>query len=118
MQNRRMARRTLYMALVFTLISLVTMHATVLGKVTVKCPICGEENVFWGFAGWGGYIYYYPSRFQMVFFPQTYPTALWTCKKCHYTAWLQDFKDLPPEKIAVVRKAVEAAPAIPAFKEY
>ena len=111
-------RKARYMVLAATFLLAVSLNAIVLDTVTEKCPICGEENTFYGFAGWGGYVYHYASKFQMVFFPHTYPTSLWTCKKCHYTAWIGDFQHLPPEKIVAVRKAVEAAPPIPEFKEY
>jgi hypothetical protein len=113
-----LVRKTQYMALAATFLLAASLSATVLHTVTERCPICGEENTFYGFAGWGGYAYHYASKFQMVFFPHTYPTSLWTCKKCHYTAWIGDFQHLPPEKIVAVRKAVEGAPLIPEFKEY
>lgn len=96
----------------------VRLSAVVLTTVRVKCPICGEQNEFYGFVSFGGYVYYYASKFQMVFFPHTYPTALWTCKRCHYTAWAGDFTKIPAEKVAAVRKAVGSAPQIPPFKNY
>jgi hypothetical protein len=111
-------RKAQCLALAATFLLAASLSATVLHTVTEKCPICGEENTFYGFGGWGGYVYHYASKFQMVFFPHTYPTSLWTCKKCHYTAWIGDFQHLPPEKIVAVRKAVAGAARIPEFTEY
>ena len=116
--HRSILRKTHGWVLAITLFFTLSLNGTVLDKVTIKCPICGEENVFYGFAGWGNYLYFYPSRFQMVFFPHTYPTALWTCKKCHYTAWIGEFQGLREQKIAAVRKALKEAPAIPEFTNY
>ncbi|HEY7402673.1 MAG TPA: hypothetical protein VIB39_04070 [Candidatus Angelobacter sp.] len=116
--RRIFLRKTYGLLLAITRLFTLSANATVLDRVTIKCPICGEVNSFYGFAGWGGYLYYYPSRFQMVFFPHTYPTSLWTCKKCHYTAWIGDFQDFPSEKAAAVRKALKDAPVIPEFANY
>ena len=115
--RRTVLRKAQCLVLAIMLFFAMGLNATVLHKVTVKCPICGEENTFYGFAGWGGYLYSYPSKFQMVFFPHTYPTSLWTCKKCHYTAWIGDFEALPAEKIEAARNALKEA-ALPEFTNY
>src|SRR5215472_3405610 len=86
--------------------------------VKVKCPICGQENEFFEYASWGSYVYSWPSKFQMVFWPHTYPTSMYICKKCHYTTWMWDFKEAKPEKITEIRAALETFKDVPAFDKY
>ena len=77
------------------------------GEVNVVCPICHTQNVFTGIMSWGSYIYQWPSKFQLVFFPQTDPSQLYHCKRCHFTAWSWDFEALPIEKSGAIAKMLE-----------
>jgi len=86
--------------------------------VKVKCPICGQENDFYTYASSGSYVYSWPSKFQMVFWPHTDATSLYICKRCHYAAWMWDFKQDGPEKAAELRGILTAFTDIPTFDKY
>jgi len=83
-----------------------TLAAITIVDVKVKCPVCGAVNDFHAYASWGSYVYSWPSKFQMVFWPHTYSSSLYICRECHYAAWMWDFKNLKPENVAKVQKAV------------
>lgn len=53
---------------------------------------------------WGGYIYQYPSKYDLVFWPFTYPKGLWVCEDTGYVSFLTDFKDVSDDE----RKAIAA----------
>src|SRR5258708_31597817 len=114
----KLARKSRLLILAGCLVVTRSLSAIVISPIKVKCPVCGEENEFCGFTAFGGYVYYYPSRFQTVFFPRSYPMTLWMCKKCHYTAWSSDFDRLDAKKIPDVQKAVEDAGTVPKFENY
>ena len=81
----------------------------------LKCPMCGETNILYVWASYGSYIYQWPSKFQMIFWPSTDPHDLFLCKKCHFAAFSHDWQKPPEEKLEATRKLLSgiAAPAIP-----
>jgi len=75
-------------------------------------------NDFFDYASWGSYVYQWSSKFQLVFWPQTYPTSLYICKRCHYAAWMWDFKKLKPEQIEKARQAIADFGSAPNAAKY
>jgi hypothetical protein len=73
--------------------------ATTWADVEVTCPVCGVVNVFQAPASYGTYVYREPSRLQYVFWPSTTDRFLDTCKRCHLTAYMGDFQEIPKEKV-------------------
>jgi len=104
--------------LVFCLTVTLNLLGITTFPVKMKCPICGEENEFYEYASWGSYVYQWPSKFQMVFWPHTYSTSMYICKRCHYTTWMWDFKDARPEKTADLRKILSEFSDVPKFDKY
>ena len=82
-------------------------HAITWAPVEVECPVCKTKNNFLEPMSWGSYIYHYPSKYQLVFWPHTDGASWYSCKKCRYTAFMGIFKDVPPEKIAELRTLLE-----------
>jgi hypothetical protein len=111
-------RRSRWAVLAACLIIAASAVAITVMPVKVKCPVCGEVNDFYTYASWGSYVYSWPSKYQMVFWPQTDSTSMYICKKCHFTAWMWDFKDLKPEKVEDARKAASAFGDLPKFDKY
>ncbi|HKQ99551.1 MAG TPA: hypothetical protein VJT09_02690 [Pyrinomonadaceae bacterium] len=91
--------------------ALITWH-----PVEVECPVCKTRNIFMQWGSYGSYIYQYPSKYQLVFWPQTDGAAWWSCKRCRLTAFMGDFKSIPAEKIPALREALRDA-KLPPQKE-
>jgi len=105
-------------ALVGTVMVSLSLLAITTVAVKVKCPICGEVNDFYDYASWGSYIYSWPSKFQLVFWPHTYSESLYSCKRCHYSAWMWDFKGLKPEQVEKAREAAASFGSTPKADKY
>jgi len=60
----------------------------------------------WG--SYGNYIYQFPSKYQLVFWPYTDDQAWYSCRKCHLTIFMGDFEGIPPEKIPELSKTLAA----------
>jgi hypothetical protein len=86
--------------------------------VKVVCPICGTENEFFEYASYGSYIYQYPSKFQLVFWPHTWSATIYSCKKCHLSLFMWDFKEFPKDKVESTRKLLEDVKLSGEFKSY
>jgi uncharacterized protein (DUF2225 family) len=67
----------------------------------------------WG--SYGNYIYQFPSKYQLIFWPHTDSQSWYSCKKCHFSAFMGDFNSVPKEKIAELQKMLEGV-SLPAQK--
>lgn len=73
------------------------------GPADFECPICKTKNTFWQWYSYGSYIYHWPSKFQMIYWPHTDSKFLFHCKKCHFTAYSGDFQKPRQDKIDATR---------------
>jgi len=73
----------------------------------IECPICKTKNTFMVWGSYGSYIYQFPSKYQLVFWPHTDSQSWYSCQKCRYTAFMGNFADFPQEKIAELQKLLE-----------
>jgi len=51
---------------------------------------------------WGGYIYEFPSKYDMVFWPFVTDNGLWYCADTGFIAFYGDFKNLPEAERAAI----------------
>ena len=81
--------------------------ATTWSPTEVECPICHTKNSFDEIMSYGGYIYGWPSKFQMIYWPDTAGSVLYACKRCNYSAFMWDFRNPPANKIEDIRHALQ-----------
>lgn len=74
----------------------------------VECPVCKTKNTFLVPGSWGSYIYQYPEKFELIFWPLTDSPTIHTCKQCHVSVFMWDFEELPKEKHEELRKQLQA----------
>jgi hypothetical protein len=72
------------------------------------CPVCNTKNIFMVVGSYGNYIYQYPSKYQLVFWPYTDGASWYSCKKCRMTAFMGDYENVPKEKVADLRKVLDS----------
>jgi hypothetical protein len=72
------------------------------------CPVCGTKNIFMVPGSWGNYIYQFPSKYQLIFWPYTDGASWYSCKKCRLTAFMDDFEKVPKDKVADLLKVLES----------
>ncbi|MCC7308459.1 MAG: hypothetical protein IT173_12910 [Acidobacteria bacterium] len=82
------------------------------------CPVCKTKNTFQVWGSYGSYIYQWPSKYQWVFWPWTDSPSVYLCKKCHVATFLDDYEDLPKDKLAVLEKELAKIPFNRKFKDY
>ena len=73
----------------------------------INCPVCGTKNIFMEVMSYGNYIYQYPSKYQLVFWPHTDSPSWYSCKQCRLTAFMGEFQELPKEKIPALREMLK-----------
>jgi hypothetical protein len=81
-----------------------------------ECPICKTKNTFMVWMSFGTYIYQWPSKYQLIYWPFTDSQAWYSCKKCRYTAYIGHFDNVPKEKIPELQKML-AGVSLPPQKE-
>ena len=73
---------------------------------TTECPLCKKTVPVQRVASYGSYVYGYPSKYQLVFWPHTDSLSFYFCPDCHYSAFMGDFAKLPADKVKAVKEAV------------
>lgn len=71
----------------------------------VECPLCGATNEFQVVGSFGSYIYGWPSKFELIFWPTTESEFIYSCLECRYTCFMYDFDDPPEDKLDALREA-------------
>jgi hypothetical protein len=112
------ARRARWLALALVLAVAVPVLAITTVGVKVVCPVCGTENDFLDYLSWGSYVYQYPSKFQLVFWPHTWSASVYSCKKCHLSLFMWDFKEFPKDKIQTAKEVLEGVKPSGDYKTY
>jgi hypothetical protein len=75
----------------------------------MECPICEKSTEMEVIASYGSYIYNWPSKYQLIFWPSTTGYGVYFCEHCHLAMFMGDFQDLakePKEKREAVAKAI------------
>lgn len=83
-----------------------------------NCPIDNEKNTFMVVGSYGSYIYFYPSKYQWLFFPVTDSPTYYVCKKCHLATYMWDFDKIPKDKIPELKKALADVKISKPFTKY
>lgn len=83
-------------------------------ETEVQCPVCQTKNTFLVPGSWGGYIYGYETKFELVFWPFTDSPTVHSCKRCRLTAFMGDFEKVPKEKHAELLKRLAGVRLEPA----
>jgi hypothetical protein len=83
---------------VLTLSQTPPSQATNIARGTEPCPITGTPCQALHIISYGSYIYSYPSKYDLVFFPDTEPDWFFYCPQSGYVSLGGDFKKLDGEE--------------------
>jgi uncharacterized protein (DUF2225 family) len=109
--------RKLGCAVLLALVS-VAVLATTWGLSDIECPLCHTSNKFNVVMSYGTYIYAWPSKFQVIYWPRTDGNVVYTCKKCYLSLFMWDFTEFPQDKADAVRAALSGMKSSHEFKDY
>ncbi len=93
-------------------------NATTWALSSVKCPLCGTTDTYGVVASAGGYVYFWPSKDEYVFWPYIEELSLYCCRQCGLTEFMDDFEKLPDGKQAAVRQALAGVSISPRYESY
>lgn len=82
--------------------------ATTWVDTKVECPNCHTDNTFGEIASFGTYIYSWPEKYQLVFWPMTDSQVLYSCSKCRLTLFMWDFAELTKNELAALAPVLAA----------
>ncbi len=101
-------RRALWVALTACLaLHPLVADATSWVPLEQPCPLCRGQSRVWHVASAGGYVYTWPSKYELVFWPYTDEESLFTCRHCGLTLFTFDLDALPAERHAAIRAALQ-----------
>jgi uncharacterized protein (DUF2225 family) len=84
-----------------------TAFATTWADEEFTCPLCTTKNTFRVVMSYGTYIYSWPSKYQLIYWPVTDRNSVYCCKKCYLSTFMWDYKDLAKDKIPAIKKQLE-----------
>lgn len=84
------------------------LYATTWYPGKQKCPVCGKQNEFMAIGSYGSYIYHWPSKYELIFWPTTETFSVYSCKKCQYTAFMWDFKNIGGDTLKMIKRKVKS----------
>lgn len=93
-------------------------RATTWGTAKALCPVCGQTHTYARPMSYGGYIYKWPSRFQILFWPATDTHFVYSCPSCGYSAFMPDFSRLPKDKAGEAKKLLPPKPPFEGVEDY
>jgi hypothetical protein len=76
----------------------VAVLATTWASKEMECPLCKKSTQMEVIASYGSYIYNWPSKHQLIFWPATTGYGMYFCEHCHLAMFMGDFQDLAKEK--------------------
>ncbi len=94
------------------------VFATTWGSGEVTCPLCHTKNTFNVVMSYGGYIYGWPSKYQLIYWPSTDGSVVYTCKKCYLSLFMWDFDKFPPDQAGDAKKVLADVKLSREFKNY
>ncbi len=92
--------------LILGVIFLVTLNvnATTWFPAEHTCPICKHKDIYQEIGSYGGYIYYWPSKYQYVYWPLTDFQSVYCCPQCHFSTYMWDFDSIPENKVDTITR--------------
>ena len=115
--NRREFICSGMMLTTFEKLSIPTLFTTWVEKEFL-CPVCSTKNIYRVIGSFGTYIYGWPSKYQVIYWPVTDGNSVYCCKKCHLTLFMWDHDDLASEKVAAIRKVLDGLEVKLTFTDY
>jgi uncharacterized protein (DUF2225 family) len=94
------------------------IFATTWAEKEFNCPVCATKNTFRVIMSYGSYIYGWPSKYQLVYWPVIDVNSVYCCKKCYLSLFMWDYEDLAKDKIPGVKKQLEGVRIDKAFDDY
>lgn len=73
------------------------------GTKVIRCPICQTDNTLSVPMSSGGYIFGWPSKYQVVYWPATESQAIHTCRQCGHSLLMAHFARVPADKVKEIR---------------
>lgn len=97
--------------LLLLVIANINLLATTWADVKVKDPLFPKEECsVQAPMSYGSYIYQYPSKYELIFWPRTEISGIWFCKKSGFTAFIQDFEGLSKKEIKDIKLYLKLNP--------
>jgi hypothetical protein len=114
----RKVKAKLAVMVLFMALGAMTVLGTTWADEEFVCPVCKTKNTFGVIMSYGTYIYGWPSKYQLIFWPLTDEHVLYSCKKCYLSVLMWDFDELPQEKLQEIQSALKGVEIKGNYKRY
>ncbi len=116
MNRREFLEFSLSLPLIGTLSK--TTFATTWTEKEFTCPLCATKNIFRVIMSYGTYIYSWPSKYQLIYWPVTDSNSVYCCKTCYLSMFMWDYENLAKDKLPAIKKQLEGVQIQSPFSDY
>lgn len=99
------SRLGVLVALLLACVSCQPASATLMAIRQESCPLCGAQVVLKDMVSFGTYIFDEPSKYDLIFPPESYKSFFVACGTCGYTQTAEDFLSPTPDQIQKLRQS-------------
>jgi hypothetical protein len=92
--------------------------ATTWAEKEFTCPLCATKNIFRVVMSYGTYIYSWPSKYQLIYWPVTDENSVYCCKKCYLSMFMWDYEEVAKDKLPAIKKQLEGMSIKTDFTDY
>jgi len=110
--------KRIFISLFFVMFFALTANTTTWAPVKKKCPLCKVSHEYMQVASYGSYIYAWPSKLQLIFWPSTDQYSLYCCVSCKFTAFMWDFDSIPHAKTDEIKAMLKDVSFEKKYKKY
>jgi uncharacterized protein (DUF2225 family) len=95
-----------------------SVRATTWADKEFTCPVCATKNSFRVVMSYGSYIFSWPSKYQLIYWPVTDGNSVYCCKSCHLSMFMWDYEELAKDKVPLIKKQLDGLNVKLIFKDY
>lgn len=81
--------------------------ATTWGSKSISCPVCGKTDTYQTPLSYGSYVYQWPTKYQLIFWPMTDQNSHYICSECGFSCFMADFTHFDTTNTLKVKAMLE-----------
>ena len=95
-----------------------SVQATTWAPAPHTCPVCNHEDTYQDILSYGSYIYEWPSKYELIYWPVTDSYFVYCCPKCHFSTYMWDFDSIPEHKMEPLKQYLATVKMEKTYRTY
>lgn len=84
----------------------------------MACPLCQDSSTYQVIGSYGSYIYHWPSKNQLIYWPLIESPSIYSCPHCAFTVYMWDFDTVPEQHVDKLKQILQPYAGVGATDNY